>query len=325
MIESRSSDVALEHVTVQASAAGGLYARDASPSIRASRFADNAGYAVELDGLAAGADTRLTDTEFATAAAGQRAGRLRFGDHPGQIDLRGTRAGGSGWNGLVLEGEVVRDLDLDTTGGMPLIVTGRVTVASGATLTLHPGTVVKAWDWDWKVLVNGALMAEGTAAAPIVFTSLRDDVSGGDTNGDGDASAPAARDWGLVGFAAGSRGRLTHAAVRYGGYFSGFGLRGMVEARGTDDVQLESVALTDSGADALYVDGASVRLRGSVAGNAYGVRNGTPAQGVVDARHVWWGDASGPLHRLTNPSGTANEVSDGVRFFPGRSTPTAAR
>ena len=74
------------------------------------------------------------------------------------------------------------------------IVSNSVTVASGATLTLQPGTILK-FNSGCSLTVNGTLDAQGTRAAPIVFTSLKDDTHGGDANGDGEKTYAQAGDW----------------------------------------------------------------------------------------------------------------------------------
>ena len=59
----------------------------------------------------------------------------------------------------------------------------RVSVESGATLTIQPGTVIKGEAGSGAnatalVVARGAkLMAQGTASAPIIFTSVADELS----------------------------------------------------------------------------------------------------------------------------------------------------
>ena len=78
-------------------------------------------------------------------------------------------------------------------------VTGDLTVASGVTLTVEPGAVVK-FDAGRSLTVAGGatLDAQGTRAQPIVFTSIKDDGHGGDTNGDGDKTQPQPGDWARI-------------------------------------------------------------------------------------------------------------------------------
>jgi parallel beta-helix repeat protein len=110
----------------------------------------------------------------------------------------------------------------------PYIITGDLTVNSGATLTIEPGTVIK-FGQGASFQVYGGLNATGTASAPIYFTDLRDDTVGGDTNGDGGATSPAPGGWAGIIIGDGGTATLDHAVVRYGGvryadiYKTGFG------------------------------------------------------------------------------------------------------
>ncbi|GAB4098176.1 hypothetical protein [Sinomonas halotolerans] len=81
-----------------------------------------------------------------------------------------------------------------TTAGSPYWIQNELTINAGVRLTIEPGVVVKIGnpsDRYGRISVNGQLIALGTSAAPVVFTSHRDDSIAGDTNGDGGATVPA--------------------------------------------------------------------------------------------------------------------------------------
>jgi len=103
------------------------------------------------------------------------------------------------------------------------IVVGQVTVNAGVVLTIQPGTVVKFQPQavspynKGKLIVNGTLLAQGTADSPIVFTSIHHDNYGGDSNHNGGASWPQPGDWDGLLFSSTGSGTLEHVWLGYGG------------------------------------------------------------------------------------------------------------
>lgn len=69
------------------------------------------------------------------------------------------------------------------------ILIGRVIVPSGGTLTIEPGTIIKAKEGSGTlssmliVAKGGKIHAEGTTQAPIIFTSILDDILPGQITG----------------------------------------------------------------------------------------------------------------------------------------------
>ncbi len=153
------------------------------------------------------------------------------------------------------ETEVRGTISEDTTwtkDGSPYIVTGNLTIAEGesyedwngngiydeedsytdsnengvrdvVTLTIEPGVIVKMYEGSGTVTVNGKIKFQGTDSEPIVFTSIKDDTVGGDTNGDGPSQGyPGA--WGQIAFPTGNQGEsIQYLQVRYGGVSSFYG------------------------------------------------------------------------------------------------------
>ncbi|MCD4789321.1 MAG: right-handed parallel beta-helix repeat-containing protein, partial [Bacteroidales bacterium] len=138
-------------------------------------------------------------------------------------------------------------------------------IAAGAILTLEEGIIIKFDGSYFKgIFIHGGLNATGTVSENIIFTSIKDDSAGGDTNNDGGATVPVNSDWhGLVYYPEGddNENKLIYCEIRYtgGGYSAYLGsntYNGSVRMK-DDSVTIEHTVFQQSSQTALGIYGSA--------------------------------------------------------------------
>lgn len=93
---------------------------------------------------------------------------------------------------------------------------GDVIVPAGITLTILPGTVVKALAGSQIIVQGGGtLIATGTSTAPVTFTTFDDFTIGGDTNFNAGVSLPSPGEWSGISVQAGTFNSNSNTVIRY--------------------------------------------------------------------------------------------------------------
>jgi parallel beta-helix repeat protein len=154
------------------------------------------------------------------------------GEDVNNVAIKGTPRQRNSALYLISQSNVLNEDKVLTKSGSPyLIVRSGLTVADGVTLNIESGVVVKFVVPNTpSLIVNGTLIANGTADEPVVFTTFADDEYGGDMNGDGDSTDPTSGSWKRIVFnSTGSGSSFSNTIIRYGGkWFDGSVKRGMV-------------------------------------------------------------------------------------------------
>jgi RHS repeat-associated protein len=193
-----------------------------------------------------------------------------------------------------------------TTANSPYILDGNVTVAAGVTLTINPGVVVKFNGTGRQLVVSGTLSAVGTSGSHIVFTSYQDDSAGGDSNGDGSATAGAPGQWNQIEVKSGNTASyLQYAEVRFGANGSAnsnFGALNIDAANTT--VTVEDSTFTQNQRSAIRIGtsntaGVIVR-RTEIANNGNGISANTSWMTVEDNSSIHDNSADGLWFNLTS-------------------------
>jgi hypothetical protein len=201
---------------------------------------ESTGSAIEIDGIVHAAITGCT--------LGNNAGAAIYLKDPTNLltcQYSNLTAYGNAVNALQVSGTISKSGTISVTT-LPIYPWWDLWVGSDdpaeqdVVVNVDPGVIFKMQDRPVRVAANDELNLNGTITSPIVFTSSRDDTIGGDTRSDGAQTSPAPGQWSKVAYEEGSRGKISHVRMQYGGCYSGGTNVDMLEVRG---IQL---SITDS-------------------------------------------------------------------------------
>jgi hypothetical protein len=231
------------------------------------------------------------------------------------ISFSGNTGSGNGTNGIGVSGTVSANLTWSCAGTFPIVLVSSVTVNDGNTLTLPAGTIIKAGS-DAQLTVYGTLDANATTEDWVVFTSLKDDEYGGDTNGDGSITTPAPGDWRgiyLNGYGADDGiGEFDYCLIRYGGNSAG-SADANVRFYYSDSGHFTNSISEFSATDGVRISNCSPAITNSTVSNntqhGLNVSSGSP----MVTNCIFWGDALAEISGTGSPIVTYCDIQGGYQ------------
>jgi len=237
---------------------------------------------------------------------------------------------GTTYRALGIKGETMaQDVTLPKRGfgglnNIPYYFHDNFTIGTSSIMTIEPGVTLKFNDNKYLTVKKG-LIAEGgsTPDSTIVFTEIRDDYYGGDTNADSTATQPGHSynpyqdPWRGIVFENESNDalcRLDHCIIRYAGYNYSSGYPGIKTNSASPVISNSTIYRNRTGIQANGASNPIVNNCDIYENQIYGLENAGMAFNI-NAENCWWGNNNGPTHS-GNPGGTGDEVTDMVDYDP---------
>jgi len=242
--------------------------------------------------------------------------------------------------GFYLAGHLKQNTVSLTKDKMPYII-GRIIVDSKNTLNIEKGSVLKFYNINSRVENKGTLNIKGTETEKVFLTSIKDDSIMGDTNGDGEATSPAAGDWGNIRNLGGLL-NINNANISFGGYTQAYecgyytacagaisNIGGSLNIQNSEiqknknynifqkygSANISFSKLSSSAYSFYAVKGTANLNQNNIHNNSSGgVGNFFSNPNIINAKNNYWGDPSGPYHPTLNPAGLGDRVTDYVDF-----------
>lgn len=208
--------------------------------------------------------------------------------------------------------------------GIPYYFHDPYTIGTSGGMTIEPGVILKFADnnSNQRFIVQNYLNAVGGEQPDekIIFTDIRDDFYGGDTNADSTFSTPGDyRPWRGIYFENESFDEfclLDNCIIGYAGnWSSSSGYRGAINLSSASPVI--SNTFFRNNRKGIVAGGASNPVVNSCdfLGQPDFALENTNLAFTINAENCWWGHNSGPTHQ-GNPGGTGGSVTDGVNYLP---------
>jgi len=194
---------------------------------------------------------------------------------------------------------VPRNLD-----GDPMTLSVGDSIPSSCDVNVEHGVIIKL-DGGTINIVGAKVYAAGQMSSPVIFTSAKDDLAGGDTNNDGDISVPTAGDWESIILntnAVIDDSQFEYSVFSYGGASGALQLNGESADVFKSAFHQNELGIYANKHDDTWMDDKVIAT--NFTGNTLAFSSTTGHW--VDIPNNWWGAADGPSDALP-PDGTCGD------------------